>query len=788
MITLILSRPSITNAPYDTHSQQPLTTQIIVMTYHPQLPRGQVTATSSSQQTLPLFIYYMCGITQQQRDTKSLNNNIIDHSHFNKPKPSTPSLYQHRRQNLDWQSYASKIHDLIYVIYRTRGLGPLAHSSHTKSICTQVHQHTKPFTNTSTQKLINNMTITCCHIRLENGLNNDYPQQTFDFHRQLTTIDQQAHNYSLNIHQWPLNNKPQTPKLNINNANKQIGGGIESNADKTMDEVLTVPSKDSITMDDDKWQTHPHNIYIQSNTLLSHLHPDVAWIPPTIIPFQFQQHPLTNTIQPHELEHLRSVCNFDPSTQVIRCTKDHRLLLSTQHFQNLITHNQPTPYSTLIMYTKLLSDHYQIPYLNTDFLLRIKQNGWEDASRYFSNHSRHNRRRTLTRPNIHGEPTIMLPTFFNDSHWLALVRREINDSVLFIYADDMNNSNTEQEIKNLITTQTNSDFCPPNAKWISCKNTYYLPHSNECGPRTLLALHILATDPDPNENILIHLMHPNLAQIARTWIAISLLTGTVHDKNLLAHHNQRIPLLSFQHTATSEPKDLIQWSPGTENSTNFHSAPLGKTVHTHISRPLTNKHLNTLTKEAQGTPPTRYSHTSLTKITSPTPRLSPDSHLSQTSRSPNDIKPKPSSSKQQTIHKWATNRIAHLTQDDSQYEYPFGHEPTNIDPKTTFRIVMQNPQFSMQLTKDNYEIMQIIQNLTTLQTSAFAIISPNINYCNMSNIIKFTRPFKRTFKQTQPYYHLTIGHPKYAPQNTTKGDMEHFQLPLIKGETEENYP
>jgi hypothetical protein len=60
---------------------------------------------------------------------------------------------------------------------------------------------------------------------------------------------------------------------------------------------------------------------------------------------------------------------------------------------------------------------------------------------------------------------------------------------------------------------------------------------------------------------------------------------------------------------------------------------------------------------------------------------------------------------------------------------------------------MQNPQFAMQLSRENHEVIQITHNLTKLQASAFAIISPNVNFNNTSNTIKFSRPLKQSFKQ-----------------------------------------
>lgn len=124
-----------------------------------------------------------------------------------------------------------------------------------------------------------------------------------------------------------------------------------------------------------------------------------------------------------------------------------------------------------------------------------------------------------------GEPVIMIPLFHDGTHWIGLVRREINNRVYFLYSDDMNQRNTEDNIRQIIYTQTDHIFCPPDAEWIHCRSTYYIPHSNECGPRALLAMQIMAFHPHPHANMLLPAMDSNIAQIARTWIASSLVLG-----------------------------------------------------------------------------------------------------------------------------------------------------------------------------------------------------------------------------------------------------------------------
>jgi hypothetical protein len=131
---------------------------------------------------------------------------------------------------------------------------------------------------------------------------------------------------------------------------------------------------------------------------------------------------------------------------------------------------------------------------------------------------------------------------------------------MFLFADDLNSATTEEEIKQLLfTSNTCQSFYPSNAQWISCKNYTYIPHSNECGPRSLIAATIMALHPNPSELILLPTRHPNLAQIARTWVAKSLLTNQIDHSALLpllAPHHQ-VPLSVSN--APSQPFHLIPW-------------------------------------------------------------------------------------------------------------------------------------------------------------------------------------------------------------------------------------
>jgi hypothetical protein len=143
-----------------------------------------------------------------------------------------------------------------------------------------------------------------------------------------------------------------------------------------------------------------------------------------------------------------------------------------------------------------------------------------------------------------GEAAIIIPCYVNNCHWVTVVRREVNGQVLLLYADDMNNLRTEQDIKQLLSTRSTSPIIhPPSAKWIVCRNYTYIPHSNECGPRSLVAT-LMVLHPNPSNYIFLPSMHNNLAQISCTWVAISLLNNIIHQpaiQLLCASHRMTFP-------------------------------------------------------------------------------------------------------------------------------------------------------------------------------------------------------------------------------------------------------
>ena len=100
----------------------------------------------------------------------------------------------------------------------------------------------------------------------------------------------------------------------------------------------------------------------------------------------------------------------------------------------------------------------------------------------------------------------------------------------FYYADDMNCEKTREEVHNLfICDEVDKEFCPLQAQWVNCKATTHYPHINECRPRAPI-VHplVMAMHPMSSCEMLRPMMHPNLVEITRAFVAKTIAQGACY--------------------------------------------------------------------------------------------------------------------------------------------------------------------------------------------------------------------------------------------------------------------
>jgi hypothetical protein len=268
-----------------------------------------------------------------------------------------------------------------------------------------------------------------------------------------------------------------------------------------------------------------------STTLLHRLASSGPWRPQKTFPVNRSTHPLDLACTREILHNIHQRCLQEGRSIVARLPWHQLLVITSSDLRMLLSHSSPISDSIMTYYLEKFTQHYGITYLATSFLYTLRSQGWARLQSYFAGYR--NRHRHNSRPRISGESAIILPCFVDNCHWVTVVRREVNNKVLFLYADDLNREGTEDSIRVLLSTKTTTEFYPPTAEWIKCYNFTYRPHSNECGPRALLASTLLAVHPNPSAHTLMPLMHKNLAQIARTWIGGQLLQPEFDEAAIL---------------------------------------------------------------------------------------------------------------------------------------------------------------------------------------------------------------------------------------------------------------
>jgi len=294
------------------------------------------------------------------------------------------------------------------------------------------------------------------------------------------------------------------------------------------------------------------------------------WKPPIELPYRRSDHPFDISCTGDGLQSLLKFSSMPPSRTVAYLSISTSDNLTVNDLRNLLTHDSPINQQVINLYLQVLGNQFSIKCLDTAFSPTLQREGWAAVTRWFKNH-RTTRQRRKTTPSVSGDGAIVIPCHVGSCHWVAVPRREINNKVVYLYADDMNHTSTEALIKRTLFS-CDREFYPVHSKWISCVNYTFSPHSNECGIRTLLALSIFALHPNPTEHCLLPYMHHNLAQIGRAWIALAIMHSNIPYPPLHRVISDSGPVTD-QIIQLSIPASIIPW-PSATTIGYLHSSPL----------------------------------------------------------------------------------------------------------------------------------------------------------------------------------------------------------------------
>jgi hypothetical protein len=88
------------------------------------------------------------------------------------------------------------------------------------------------------------------------------------------------------------------------------------------------------------------------------------------------------------------------------------------------------------LYLHLLSHQFNISFLGSAFFTCLQTEGWPSVAHWFRQPgSLH--RNGGNKPRLCGESSISFAYHVNGCHWVAVSRREISGSVVFLYTDDI---------------------------------------------------------------------------------------------------------------------------------------------------------------------------------------------------------------------------------------------------------------------------------------------------------------------------------------------------------------
>jgi hypothetical protein len=211
---------------------------------------------------------------------------------------------------------------------------------------------------------------------------------------------------------------------------------------------------------------HPNNKII----LLHHQPPTEPsdttkqWHPSPALPVPRSDHPFDKCCNMEDLTKLRSCCNQSLIDIFVHLQRNNGEFILTRHLHDLLSPNNPINQQIININLELFSHHFKIKFLDTSFFSKLHQEGWQSVTTWFRSHRTCHSQRPNT-PQLSGDPAITIPCHINGNHWVMVTRREILGQVIFLYANDLNNTTTENRVKNTLSS-ANQIFYPPTAIWM----------------------------------------------------------------------------------------------------------------------------------------------------------------------------------------------------------------------------------------------------------------------------------------------------------------------------------
>lgn len=309
-----------------------------------------------------------------------------------------------------------------------------------------------------------------------------------------------------------------TPNITDKNKHKKTKNSQKQNKNAYLSPQTSPSPHLNRTIDTRQWSNLGGNVLQR----IRNLPQTPEWQPSTILPLSPPStDPFTQLLQQLDLTIIPSYCQGNTAT-TLRLFRAPDIHITNKDLRDIISHNTPIYHESLILMLELISHQYDSCYLDPSFIPTLSTLGWEAVKNRFT--TQHTYR--VDKPSL-DHHSIAIPVHVNGFHWASICRRQLNGTTCFFYADDLNSPTIEHNLKRLLMKGTCPELCPPTAQWINCTTPNFLPHSLECGPRSMLAMAVMITHPAPHKDMLLQYISPNLAQNSRHWMSYTLLTGMI---------------------------------------------------------------------------------------------------------------------------------------------------------------------------------------------------------------------------------------------------------------------
>lgn len=270
--------------------------------------------------------------------------------------------------------------------------------------------------------------------------------------------------------------------------------------------------------------------------------------------------------------------------------------------------------------------------------------------------------------------------------------------------------------------------------------------------------------PEPTDSILLEYMDPNLAQITRTWVATTIITG---QPLIPPIYQEETPSYTQVHRASSHPYSLIQWNHSTDTiQLQEPSSPLHSTSTTSISlESVQGSFISDTTNDNPNIKLTSYqqastnitkipSHTKESNLDNVTPRLRSQKKIT-TFLTPLTTKPGNKTRRQTEIlanqptqrnpvtgskNKNKQKRRKFITDftplqsapSFHEMEETWGHALECIDTSKTLRIILQNPN-GLKAYHQKGELLLNLQTCNSIGAGVLSLPETNTNWSNGKN-------------------------------------------------------